>query len=41
MVKNRTFRRGREVSVRDIGSLCTGSSGGHTGLFVGFEFHMI
>jgi hypothetical protein len=38
LVNDRAFRRGRGVSVRDRGSLCMGSSGGHTGLFVGFEF---
>jgi hypothetical protein len=37
-VKDRAFRGGGGVGVRDIGSLCTSSSGGHTGLFVGSEF---
>jgi hypothetical protein len=34
LVKDRAFRGGRGISVRDIGLLCAGSSGGHTGLFV-------
>jgi hypothetical protein len=37
-VKDRAFRRGRGVSVRNRGLLCAGFSGRHTGLFVGFEF---
>jgi hypothetical protein len=37
-VKDRAFRRGGGVGIRDRGLLCMGSSGGHTGLFVGFKF---
>jgi hypothetical protein len=37
-IENRAFRGGGGVGVKDIGSLCMGLGGGHTGLFVGSEF---
>jgi hypothetical protein len=33
-IKDRTFGGGGGVGIRDIGLLSTGSSSGHTGLFV-------
>jgi hypothetical protein len=36
--KDRACGREKGVSIGDRGSLCTGSSGRHTGLFAGFEF---
>jgi hypothetical protein len=37
-VKDRAFRGGGGIGVRDIGLLCAGLSGRHTGLFVRSEF---
>jgi hypothetical protein len=34
LVKDRTFRRGGRIGVRDIGLLGASLSGRHTGLFV-------
>jgi hypothetical protein len=34
LVKDRAFRGGGGVSIRDRGSLCVGSGGGHTGLLL-------
>jgi hypothetical protein len=36
--ENRACGKGRGVGIGDRGLLHTGSSGGHTGLFAGFEF---
>jgi hypothetical protein len=37
-VEDRAFGGGGGVGITDRESLCMGSSGGHTGLFVGSEF---